>query len=274
MNCEIIIAADMYRHGMEMLLAMIKHAPIKVVERDRYYGDCDLMMTYGIGHDVRRPWFRAHIASGRHAIAWDLGYFRGDKDSDDRAMRVTIDHDHPQAWLDDRPADRFLQHDIRLRNDYDPNGHIVLVGMGVKTNKMLHFSQVAWETGALKRIRKVYPVAKVIYRPKREDGTSLPGTKKMVGTPIEEVLAGASLVVCRHSNVAVDACIAGIPVVCEDGAASILYGKDLLSPVKPTPQQRLRFLQNLAWWQWKPSEAKECWQFLLQRIEEKDCVST
>ena len=35
---------------------------------------------------------------------------------------------------------------------------------------------------------------------------------------IADVLNGCSVVVCRHSNVAVDACIAGVPVECEGGA--------------------------------------------------------
>src|SRR5207247_6184250 len=120
-----------------------------------------------------------------------------------------------------------------------------------------------WERAALLRIRRVYPVRPIIYRPKNEDGTILPGTRKMAGMPIEQVLRRASLVMCRHSNVAVDACIAGVPAVCEDGAASWLYNNDLENPTNPTYEQRLRFLRNLAWWQWRPTEAAQCWQFLL-----------
>src|ERR1700757_4340421 len=106
--------------------------------------------------------------------------------------------------------------------------------LGPKTNRQLAQPALTWERKALARIRAEYPDAPIIYRPKREDGTSLPGTRCIPGpTAIETVLKGASLVVCRHSNVAIDAAIAGIPVVCEDGAAAALYDNDLADPVVP-----------------------------------------
>ena len=77
-------------------------------------------------------------------------------------------------------------------------------------------------------------------------------------TPIQELLRGASLVICRHSNVAVDACIAGIPVECEDGAARWLYAA---GPVQPI-ERRASFLRRLAWWQWQCDEMEDAWKFL------------
>ena len=71
-------------------------------------------------------------------------------------------------------------------------------------------------------------------------------------------MKGASLVVCSHSNVAVDACIAGIPVDCTDGAALALY-KDNQNP---TVERRLEFLRSLAWWQWSTREAPQAWEFI------------
>jgi hypothetical protein len=118
-----------------------------------------------------------------------------------------------------------------------------------------------WERKTLAALRAAYPGRRVVYRPKRpEQLDNLP----VATAPIEEVLKGASLVVCRHSNVAVDACIAGVPVVCEDGAAAALYGSDLRRPANPGGEERRQFLERLAWWQWKPSEAKLAWQFLLK----------
>jgi hypothetical protein len=57
-----------------------------------------------------------------------------------------------------------------------------------------------------------------------------------------------------------------VPVVCEDGAAAALYGSDLRAPVRPTPAQRLAFLRGVAWFQWRPSEAAECWDYLKARL--------
>jgi hypothetical protein len=84
--------------------------------------------------------------------------------------------------------------------------------------------------------------------------------------PIEIVLSGASLVVCRHSNVALDACIAGIPVVCEDGIASTLYGNDINNPIMPTLEQRRQLIANAGWWQWSPTEARQAWEFIKGNI--------
>ncbi len=268
MRCEVLSDSTMHRDGANMLTAMVKAAPMPVIMHDRYVGDGDVLLTYGLGHPGRRPWFESHVARGKPAVGFDLGYW-GTRGSPDRPMRLTINADHPQLWLTDQPPQRFDSTGIQLRDDFDPAGPIVLVGLGIKTNQILNQVPTAWERGAFYHIRKVYPVASVIYRPKREDSTSIPGTTKMVGMPIEDVLAGASLVVCKHSNVAVDACIAGIPVVCEDGAAAALYNNDLQHPVRPTREQRLRFLRNLAWWQWRPSEAKDCWKFILATIKSK-----
>jgi hypothetical protein len=105
----------------------------------------------------------------------------------------------------------------------------------------------------------------VIYKPKRHGDPPLPGFPMRNG-PIIDSLRGCSLVVCLHSNVAIDACIAGVPVVCEDGAAAALYTNDIRHPVKPTREQRMAFLESLAWWNWLPIEAPKAWAYALDRI--------
>lgn len=272
MNCEIIISADMIDSGKAILKAMAKAAPIPTVVNNFYAGSYDLMMTYGVGHAIRGAWFKEHVASGRHAIGWDQCYWDR-KGSLDRTMRLTVDADHPQLWMDDRPSDRFNASAIELRDDYDPFGPVVLVGMGPKSDVRYSQPRLTWERSALARIRSAHPGKRIIHRPKRRTDPLLTGTVRMAGMPIEQVLRGASLVVCRHSNVAVDACIAGIPVCCECGAAALIYGNDLANPRRPGREQRLKFLSSLAYWQWKPSEAKQAWAFLLSRIEEREAVS-
>jgi hypothetical protein len=85
----------------------------------------------------------------------------------------------------------------------------------------------------------------------------------VAGGDIKDVLRGCSLVVCRHSNVAIDACVAGVPVDCEGGAALALYAEH----PQPTREHRVQFLQRLSWWQWRPSEARDAWQFVNRMIE-------
>jgi hypothetical protein len=71
------------------------------------------------------------------------------------------------------------------------------------------------------------------------------------------MLKKAGLVVCRHSNVAVDACRVGAPVVTQDGAAASIYPRRL-SKYQEQPSQEVRqeFLERLAWWQWSVDEVR------------------
>jgi hypothetical protein len=181
-------------------------------------------------------------------------------------MRCTLNGDHPPGYIREEPSDRWDAQGIPLREDFNPNGPIVLVGMGRKAAELHAGRVLAWETKALQQIRATYPGRRVLFRPKRAQGPILPGVPAAKGGPISEVLKGASLVVCRHSNVAVDACIAGIPVVCEDGAARALYGNDLKNPIAPDRAARERFMRGLAFWNWKPCEAGQAWTYLLSRL--------
>lgn len=252
MECEVLLP-HIARRGREMLQAMIAAAPMKCHVTEQYEGRAPWLMSYGLGHRVRRQWTQVHLAGGGKLIGWDMGYW-----DRDRMMRVTVGGDHPRA-LPDMPATRPAP---ALRDDADASGPIILVGMGRKSREQFGFYGLEWELRTLAAIRAAHPGRRVLYRPKKPEW--LAGLDNADGE-IADVLRGASLVVCRHSNVAVDACIAGVPVVCEDGAATALYGSDLLHPANPGEAERRRFLNNLAWWQWLPTEAAQAWQFL-QRV--------
>lgn len=227
-----------------MLSAMetsAKAAGIKVTVNDTYTGCAPWLMMYGLGHRDREMWASAH--SG-HVIAWDLGYW-----DREQHMRLTIDADHCCRLIHDRPYERRT---LTLRDDYKQDGHILLCGMGVKSRAQFRYKGLEWELAKLTELKKLG--RRVIYKPKKPEAFPI---ETYTGT-IEKALKGCSLVVCRHSNVAIDACIAGVPVICEDGAGYALY-KD--NP-NPTREQRAQFLRNLSWWNWAPSEALEAWAFI------------
>lgn len=249
--------------GEKMLRAMVQAAEaagVRCTLTDRWQRQAPVLMSYGLGHPERQAWTRRHVRDGGRLIGWDLGYWNRDEPLRFN-MRLTIDDEHPHRLLRPMPPERFDAAGIALREDVDPKGPIVLAGLGRKQRVALGLKGQAWELGRLAELRTRFPRATVVYKPKRYE-LPLPGCRLDL-RPIEEVLQGASLLVCGHSNVAIDACIAGVPVECEDGAALALY-RD--GPA-PTREARLAFLRSVAWWQWNPQEAPAAWQFIREQLQ-------
>lgn len=264
MRCEVLIDPQMFPRGERMLKAMIETSPIQLRVSESYVGDCEILMVYGTGHPVRRPWQQQHLRNGGRLIGWDLGYWHREINGT-FTMRCTLDGDHPQAFIRPEAPQRWDAAGIQLREDARPGGPVVVVGLGPKSLRAHGLGVHEFENRAIARARAAFPGREVLFRPKRPTDPRIPRVKLALG-PIERVLRGASLVICRHSNVAIDACIAGVPVVCEDGAAAAIYGRQIESPAIVTREQRLEFLRSLAWWQWKPSESSQAWTYLLQRL--------
>lgn len=255
---ELIIDKPIAHGGKTMLKALSVAMPEGVGEAaPEYTGSHRWICIYGAGASFRQIYIKKHIAKGGRVLVWDLGYW----DRDD-SYRMSIDGLHPKPQhLEQAPKQ--WRHKIVLREDADPKGPIVLIGLGVKSSALLFEGKVGfWEENALKGIQQRFPGKKVLWRPKGKANNVMPGTLLRSGGPIEEVIKGASLVVCRHSNVAVDACIAGVPVLCEDGAARALYHPTEIRI--PTKEQRLEFLQRLGWFNWRVSEARLAWPWILQ----------
>lgn len=228
----------------------------EVRETRGYEGRSEWLVLQGVGermHDAAR---RAHLrGGGGHVLMWDFGYW--DRAKITGHMRMSIDHDHPQAWLDRMPLDASRSVPT-LREDADPSGHVLLIGLGRKSRKYLGAAD--WERNTYARLTERFPGRRVIFKPKVGDFTRLPCETAAAETPIEELLRGAALLVCKHSNCAVDAAIAGVEFEAEDGAAMWLQQREF------NPANRLEFLQRLAWWQYKPHEAAQAWAFAKQVV--------
>lgn len=226
MPLQVIRATNESRRGLEILGAMEAAAP-----------ETDMLMMWGVG----RPGHSAHrdraIHQGRKVLLWDLGYVKG-------YYRLSIDHDHPWRLFDQTPSSG-REYPATLREDAG-NGPIVVVGMGRKSQS--YHGLYNWESRKIAELKRRFPHVPILSRPKPRAGDGAPA--------IEDALKGARLVVCRHSNVAVDAVIAGVPFECEDGAAYWLRDKPF------TTENRQDFLNRLAWWQWKPQEAPQAWDFI------------
>lgn len=247
-----LIDAPMAQRGQRMLRAMLAAAPGSAHAVTSYTGRRRLLMLYGVGLPHRHHVARQHWRAGGHVAMWDLGYWqRGD------CMRLSVDHLHPLPEQI-QAAPSVPRQAVALRNDHDPAGPVMIVGIGPKSCALYGLAHMQWERRALQQVRARYPGRGILWRPKGRDRTPLEGAQMVADRPIEDALRGCSLVVARHSNVAVDACIAGIPVVCDDGAARALYAGN----TTPTPAERAVFLARLSWFNYAPAEAAEAWQMV------------
>jgi len=237
--------------------------------RQAYRGTSLWLSVAGVGDARYNAARNDHVASGRPVACWDMGYLGKSKDLINCYVRVSINTDHPtHAMMDMTPADpsrwQALMRPKMINDFYVPDGPVVVIGMGPKTHDYL--GENDWEANALRKAAARFPGRKIIYRPK-------PNSKHTVGQPLDavvwphisadetlrKVLKGASLMVCRHSNAVVEACILGVPVECEGGAAHWLYHRG----PNPTEAERMDFLHRVCWWQWRFREMGPAWQFLV-----------
>lgn len=259
MRARFLIQAH-FKHRPRRFMAALQESAARAgvrVQSGAHYVPFDgLMVVYGAGRPETAEAVQKHRERGQRSVCWDMGYWG-------QSFRMALDGHHPDA-LPVAPGVRPIGGP--LREDCDPAGPIILIGLGPKSRHMAE----TWEETALARIRAVYPDRRVIFRfkPGRVH-VELPGVETDGESAIESVLRGASLVVLRHSNVGVDACYAGVPVVAELGAPALLYGNDLAHPVRPTPEQRLAFLHRLAWLNWRDEEATRprLWDWIVRYVE-------
>lgn len=243
-------------------LAVLEALPTAIgeiaVESSVYQASSPWLLLYGVGEPTKAAARKGQLKRGWNVGMFDLGYFGKTDDPMTNHGRVSLNDLHPHRCMGVTPADpaRWLSHGISLREDWDPQGPIIVIGMGQKSRAQLKL--VDWEYSKLREMQRRFPKRKILYRPKRTEHELFWPHTSNPDTPIQEVIRGASLVVCRHSNVGVDCCIAGIPVETEDGAALWLYSRH----PKPTVDQRLDFLYRLAHWQYQVGEMNQAWRFL------------
>jgi hypothetical protein len=226
------------------------------------------LLLWGPGAPARAAAMRTHVAAGGRAVAWDLAYW-----DRERKARVSFDAAHPQAYVmrRDLPAYRFAADRVPVADLWNPKGPIIIAGLGEKARVQYGGAAVdRWEEGMFAACRAQWPTRPVIYRKKKAQSPH-PGWASTVTSgdgPIDKALAGRSLVITWHSNVAVDAIRMGIPVVCRDGAAAAVCPSELSADPQPLDAAtRDRFLANLAWFQWAPNEVEAFWTFAQETLQ-------
>lgn len=197
--------------------------------------------------------------SGRAAVYCDLGYWtRRIRSRHDGYHKLAVNDRHPTDYFmhKDHPADRFERHGVPIL-PYRPMGrHILVAGMSAKAALAEQLQPSAWEERTIARLRTLTK-RPIIYRPKPnwKGARTIAGATMDAETPLRDALRNCHAVVTHHSNVAIDALLAGVPVFCEKGAASLLSSGDLSTINRPRLiPGRGQWAANLAWCQWSVDE--------------------
>lgn len=236
------------------------------------------IVLYGLGGTDR-----IRFAGKPNVISLDAGYWERSIGLEVRKFRVSIGGFHcPQRiFLGPNPGpDRWNESGLSIaETGGNPEGPILLVGNGPKSNRI---GALNWCAEMSCRLRKWLPDKTIWYRPKpkraHDEGVDYDALAEKIN--IDSVLAQCSVVVCRHSNVAVDAARLAVPCVCEDGAASAIYFTPWALEPTPSgfgmrnccpvyPERRREFLHRLAWWQWSMAEMRAgmFWPWITKQLE-------
>lgn len=220
----------------------------------------DLIVLWGLGHPTVEKYANDALDRGRHFVCWDLAYWQRDT-----KYRVSVDEMHPDkiVMYRDRENSKWTP---ELKDDGDPNGPILLAGMGWKSARWYKELVGEWETKTARELQLEFPDKKIYFRPKPGNPLHCQSVEGLENEyrPIEEAIKGKSLVVVRHSNVAIDGIIAGVPFRTVGGAAKAIESMPF------TPEIRQKFLTNLSWFQYSQEEMmlESTWRIILEMLED------
>lgn len=217
----------------------------------------DVAVFYGLSDGLDQV-FKAYKEKST-AVYIDLGYWkRRITGKYDGYHKIAVNSRHPTAYFqicqhDDK---RFQQMDIEIKPWQAAGEHILLAGMSGKAAWAEGFKPEAWERQAARQLR-LATSRKILYRPKPNwsGATIIPGTFYQRNVELKDNLANCHAVVTHHSNIAVDAILAGIPAFSEQGVASVMSCKEISSIDMPTmSMNREQWAADIAWCQFTMAE--------------------
>lgn len=233
-----------------------------------------------ISHEYKR--------GGRQVMLVDKAYF-----GRTRNVRLSLNgFQPPYAHSYQRPADRWERvkshHRIRVRPKRTDGAHIIFAGSSQKYCDWHGLGDVSdYAERMCLRIDKLSrpdvdsPKRKILYRPKPSWAAGHPQEVRLIpdtqfSSPyvnILDELKRCQVLVTHGSNAAVDAIIAGVPVIVQSKgacAAEPVAGdclKKLHDPYFPDDAERLQWLANLAYCQFNINEIREgyAWEIIAPR---------
>lgn len=216
---------------------------------------------YGLEGNLPRV-FNDFAKLGR-AVYVDLGYWgRREGGRWSGYHKISVNARHPVGYYrkPDHPNDR-LQHFGIVPAKWRRTGgeFILLAGMGDKGAYAEGFEPEQWERWAIAEIQR-YTKRRILYRAKPSWKTAKPIAGTVWSDPkvsVDAELARAWAVVTHHSNVAVDAILAGVPAFCWGGVAREMSLQDLSRIEDPWfPGGRKQWAADIAYTQWSVEEMR------------------
>ena len=193
-------------------------------------------------------------------------------------------------------SDRWNKRDIRFKNLRSRNGHVLIIGQSKKGAGLMHVGcktaddrEKYWNTpmeyyeDLPNRIRKFAPNRKIVFRT-HLTGASIAPSKclsnmEIINTrenyrPIENDLKNAWCAVTRTSNGAIDALLAGVPVMTEDPVC-LAYSvaehsiKNIDNIKYPETKKLMQWLYDLSYSEWSLEEMRKGlpWQHFREKCK-------
>lgn len=220
-------------------------------ESDYCYPEADMAVFYGYCNNLIKI-----MEEYATSIYIDLGYWeRVGVQRYAGYHKLSVNGRHPTDYFQRYQHDNQRLHNIGIK-PWSFGDHIVVTGMSGKGAVAEGYKPQEWETNAIS-VLKEHTDRPIYYRPKPSWLMSSPieGSIYDKTHSLDEMLNGCHAVVCHHSNCAVEALIAGVPVFVIGGVARPMGLQDLKKIEKPYyPGNRRQWLQDISYCQWTPDE--------------------
>lgn len=220
--------------------------------------DSDIAFFYGLAGGLHRV-LKDYPRYKRRAFYIDLGYWgRRKKSRYDGYHKIVLNSRHPTDYFQRtaHPSDRFDEFGVEIQPWRESGDAVMVIGMSDKAAYAEGLKSESWERDAVTKL-KALTKRPIIYRPKPNwpGARPIPGTTMQRGVDLAEGLRGVHCVVARHSNVAVDSLLMGVPAICPHGVASAISSHDFTDIENPLRSDaRAQFAADLAYTQFSIEE--------------------
>ena len=237
----------------------------KVLRSVEDYEPSDIAVVFGVYKSrVQASHARGRIISQQRqkkcdVIVLETGYInRGDGDNHHYAAGFNGLNGRADFKNHGMPADRSEKLGVRLKPWKEAGEHVLLCGQIPWDASVDHVNIQQWLLDAVNLIRG-RTTREIIFRPHPLTRVPALGGTRYSTRPLVDDLAKAHCCVTFNSNSAVEAAIAGVPVIAYDegSMAYTIAGHDWRDVEDPPKPDRKQWLYDLCYTQWTLDEMRE-----------------